>query len=435
MVFDINNPFGLTIKSKKIKKPAGFKKTGAMGVGSMPQPSWYGTSNTLTNLGSGSSARIKQASRNKVANMAWAVKSGAGGIGEANRILAELGKPAIRQVVTRRRRGRWSTSLSADPVTVIKNYNKQKTLIEWGKKVGGLALDPNRMVSVVDKPSSKRVAITWTHNNRTRVVGYRTVNTSTYKDVLASTRPKGERWDLLMGKMGTQADAKKERYTKLYKPLDIQAKEQVAKLEKQIPTFSVAIGRIDEQVRQANLRTSKTERNNAEYQQYAKQKAELIKLKENTIKEKDNITFGMEYTRYSYYGIQEKELADSEEYKKNLITGIRQTDTVTDQMKTSINETPDENKSKEEYKKMLLDELEKEYDKEKEDFNVTATKVRARENAFNQSSVVSKPNRRIIQLANQQRSNIPKPTQPDINKNMPAPRQRGGGGFKRFQKW
>ena len=419
MVFDMSNPFASwtnpTIRSTKIRKPTGFKKTGAMGVGSMKQPDWYPTSapqkakaQKLANQ-KASNSRIKRASKNKVKLMEWSVKNDPT-IGYANKLLADLGKSPIKQIVTRRRRGRWSTKLSADPKTVIDKYNKQKTLIDWGKKVGGLALDPKRMVTVVDVASSKQVPTYWTHNGRRRRTGYRTVDTSTYKEVLATSRPKGERWSMLETKLTKQADAKKERYVKLYKPLDVDIKKRLSKA---------------------------------------------------TGAEKTEIQNQLNYVRYSYYGISDKELAESEQYKSNLITGIRQTDAVTDDMKKGINKTPDENKSEEEYKKMLLVQLEKEYDQEQKDFEQTAKEVQKRDIVFAQSSAVTKPNRRIIQLASKKSAPVQRIQKPEmaqkwtapkkeINANTPSSVQRGtpssvqrgtpssvqrGQGFKRFQKW
>jgi len=221
MVFDMSNPFASwtnpTIKSTKIRKPTGFKKTGAMGVGSKPQPNWYPTSPTKTSTPriGGGGGRVKRISRNKIANMEWHIKYDPTVL-HANKLLSELGKPKIGMNVTRRRRGRYNVSMTGDPVKIIEKYNKQKTLIDWGKKVGGLALDPKRMVSVVDVASSKQVPRYWTHNGSRRLVGYRTVNTSTYKDVLATSRPKGEKMNMLVAKLNKQAGQKKERFGKLY---------------------------------------------------------------------------------------------------------------------------------------------------------------------------------------------------------------------------
>jgi len=257
-----------------------------------------------------------------------------------------------------------------------------------------LALDPKRMVTVVDVASSKQVPTYWTHNGSRRRTGYRTVDTSTYKDVLATSRPKGERWSMLETKLTKEADAKKERYVKLYKPLDVDIKERLSKA---------------------------------------------------TGAEKTEIQNQLNYVRYSYYGIADKELAESEQYKSNLITGIRQTDAVTDDMKKGINKTPDENKSEEEYKKMLLVQLEKEYDQEQKDFEQTAKEVQKRDTVFAQSSAVTKPNRRIIQLASKKSAPVQQIQKPEmaqkwtapkkeINANTPSSVQRGQG-FKRFQKW
>ena len=394
MVFDINNPFGMpsfgsSVKSNKIKKPKNFKKTSPMGVGSMSQPSWYGSDSAVkaikSTYGQGSNSRIRQASKNKVASMAWAVNTGAGGIGKANSILAEMGRGKVTQIVKRRRRGRWSTTLSHDVGKVITDYNRQKNLVQWGQGQG-LKLDPKRTVRVVDKASGYNKAISWCHNGRCRSVGTRYVNTSTYKDVLATSRPKGERWNMLETKLGVDADKKKARYVKLYEPLDVSIKR--------------------------NLKTASGD-------------------------DKRSLENQLEYVRYAYYGIKNKELTESETYKQNLITGIQKTDQVTDQMKKGMSKATDPNKSKEEYEKMKLAKLESEYDKEQEEYAETALAVQKRQNVFQQSTTVSKPNTRIVQLATQKQQQSP--TRPrtlinQINNNTPSSRQRGEG-FKRFQQW
>ena len=389
MVFDISNPFGQPSITKKVikGKPKGFKKV-TWGMSKISTPERYTAPRT-----GGGGGRLKKISRNKITSMQWSINNDPT-IVHANKLLAELGKPKIGMNVTRRRRGRYNVSLTGDPVKAIENYNKQKTLIDWGKKVGGLALDPKRKVSVVATSTPRTGAHTWCHNNRCRTTGYSTVYDKTYKDVLATSRPKGERWDMLVGKLEKEADTKKARYVKLYKPLDVDLREK--------------------------LKTAQGE-------------------------DKTQIENQLNYVRYSYYGIADKELTESEKYKTNLITGIKQTDAVTDDMKRGINKTPDDIKTDEQYKKMLLSELEKEYDKEQAEFEQTAKEVKKRDTVFAQSSAVTRPNRRIVQLASKQSQSITRPTQPEMakrwtssknetNTNTPASAQRGQG-FKRFQKW
>ena len=176
---------------------------------------WQGNVKLNPTAGAQASSRLKHKSRAKVANFLENASKDATLI-RANKIQAELGRSQITTKVTRRRRGRWNVSLTGDPKAVIQKYEEDKALIEWGKKVGGLALDPERMVTVVDKKSSKQVPTYWTHNGRRRRTGYRTVDTSTYKDVLATSRPKGEQMDLLVAKLNKGASQKKERFGKLY---------------------------------------------------------------------------------------------------------------------------------------------------------------------------------------------------------------------------
>ena len=177
---------------------------------------WQGNVKLNPTAGAQASSRLKHKSRAKVANFLENASKDAT-LSRANKILADLGRSQITTKVTRRRRGRWNVSLTGDPKAVIQKYEEDKALIEWGKKQeGGLALDPKRMVSVVDTSTPRTVTHTWCHNNRCRTTGYSTVYDKTYKDVLATSRPKGEKMDLLIGKLNKGASQKKERFGKLY---------------------------------------------------------------------------------------------------------------------------------------------------------------------------------------------------------------------------
>lgn len=376
MVFDISNPFGMPARKVTKGKPKDFKKV-TWGMSKISTPERYPTPKRI----GGGGGRLKKISRNKITNMQWTLKNDPTVV-EANRLLADLGKPQIGMSVRRRRRGRYDVRMTGDPLKTIEDYHKQKNIIDWGKKVGGLALDPKRKVTVVATSTPRRVARIWCHNNRCRTTGYDTVYDKTYKDVLATSRPKGERWNLLQRKLEKEADAKKERYVKLYKPIDVDLREK--------------------------LKTAQGE-------------------------EKTQIENQLNYVRYSYYGIADKELAESEKYKSNLITGIKQTDKVTDDMKRGINKNPDADKSDETYKKMLIEDLEKEYDREQKDFEQTAQEVQKRETVFAQSSAITRPNQRIVKLATQKRQPVQRQSKSQRN-NIPLSTQRGQG-FKRFARW
>ena len=348
-----------------------------------------------------------------------------------------------------------------DSLKVIEKYNKQKTLIDWGKKVGGLALDPKRKVTVVDVASSKQVTTYSRHNGRSRKTGTRTIDTSTYKDIFATELPKGDRWDLLETKLGQQADIKKERYLNLYKPLGgNNAKDltdATVALKNQV-TFETKVRKGVQNKYQGRSQIGEV-KFLANRERLAEQEQKTKELEQKKKQAETNI----EFTRYSYYGLDDKELSESEEYKRKLITGITNTDKVSDEIKVAIKEKPDVTKSKEQYEKMLLSELESEYDAERKDYEsaksresqfITQLKEQQRAmeieeqrkadkeaelqhrkaTAFGVSSAIVRPNRRIVKLANQQ-SIKPQNIKNTETKNfVPSPRQRGGG-FKRFSKW
>ena len=423
MVFDISNPFGMPARKVIKGKPKDFKKV-TWGMSKISTPERY---SAPTRVGGGG-GRLKKISRNKITNMQWTLKNDPTVV-EANRLLADLGKPQIGMSVRRRRRGRYDVSMTGDPLKVIEDYHKQKNLIDWGKKVGGLALDPKRKVTVVATSTPRRVARVWCHNNRCRTTGYDTVYDKTYKDVLATSLPKGERWNLLLDKMGKEADAKKARFVRLYKPLDVQIRDELNILNKQITEKENLVDQLkrDEYSSREFIRILLDKDQN-------ELKSSLEQKKLDELKERQkNLQYSQTMTRYSYYGFEDKELAKAEKYKENLITGIKQTDKVTDEMKRGINKNPDVNKSEEEYKKMLIEDLEKEYDQEKQDFEQTAKEVQKRETVFAQSSAITRPNNRIVKLATQKRQPVQRQTKTEPN-NVPLSTQRGQG-FKRFARW
>ena len=137
----------------------------------------------------------------------------------ANSLLASIGKAQISTYNQRIGYGtRYTTKYTADPVDVINDYYLKTGVIEYAKEQDPehAKLDPKRTVSVVDKASSKQVAQVWCHNNRCRTTGYNTVDTSTYKDVLISTRPEYVQMDALYGKIIDKSKEKKAKYSKYY---------------------------------------------------------------------------------------------------------------------------------------------------------------------------------------------------------------------------
>jgi len=137
----------------------------------------------------------------------------------ANSLLAKIEKPKIG--VYKKRIGygtRYTSEYTAEPIDVINDYYLKTGVIEYAKEQDPehAKLDPERTVTIVDVASSKQVPIYWTHNGRRRRTGYRTVDTSTYKDVLMSTRPKYVQMDALYGKIIDKSKEKKSKYGQYY---------------------------------------------------------------------------------------------------------------------------------------------------------------------------------------------------------------------------
>ena len=137
----------------------------------------------------------------------------------ANSLLAKIEKPKIG--VYKKRIGygrRYTSEYTAKPIDVINDYYLKTGVIEYAKEQDPehAKLDPNRTVTVVDVASSKQVAVYQTHNGMRKHRGYRTVDTSTYKDVLMSTRPKYIQMDALYGKIIDKSREKKVKYSGYY---------------------------------------------------------------------------------------------------------------------------------------------------------------------------------------------------------------------------
>ena len=145
------------------------------------------------------------------------------GVQQANALLADWGRGPIQPVHRRIGYGsRYTNELSVNPKKFIDTYYETEGLIEWAKGINPehAKLDPERTVSVVDKPSSKQVAQVWCHNNRCRTTGYSTVDTSTYKDVLVSSKEsklnRGDRQTMLYEKIMDKSRSNKAKYETYY---------------------------------------------------------------------------------------------------------------------------------------------------------------------------------------------------------------------------
>jgi len=141
-------------------------------------------------------------------------------VSQANTILKDLGRSPITAYKKQFGYGsRFTMELTQDPTTVIKDYYNKKSLIEWAKDIDPehAKIDPKRIVSVVDTSTTKSVPIYWTHNNNKRITGYRDVTTNTYKDVLATSRPKGETMNMLYTKVMDKSKQKKKKYETYFK--------------------------------------------------------------------------------------------------------------------------------------------------------------------------------------------------------------------------
>tara|TARA_B110000467_G_C18334820_1_gene496582 strand:- start:1947 stop:4025 length:2079 start_codon:yes stop_codon:yes gene_type:complete len=328
-----------------------------------------------------SSSRVKQASKNKIQLAEWGLTRDPT-IVLANQIQSELGRDPITNIVTRRRRGRWDTSLSEDPIKVIRDYNKKKTVIDWAKNTNpDLQIDPERKVRVVDVKSSEQVATYWTHNGRSRKTGTKTVDTSTYKNILATELPKGDQMDMLYEKIETEAKEKKKKYltfggenTTLYQPRGTGLDAKILSSTDAVLKQEVILSKVKKGVQSKYSGRSQIGKVawDANQQSLAKEEQKLDELKEKERQSKMDLDFselsyygisdetfavmqehkdtsesnkqryGQYYEQddtidtYSYYGIKEEQFKNMDRHKTSLISNIRNTDSVNYGLKESL---------------------------------------------------------------------------------------------------
>jgi hypothetical protein len=243
----------------------------------------------------------------------------------AQMIQKELGRDKLEVTTTRRREGRWSTDLSsvkASAEHIVRDYNEKQDVIGWAKEIKpGFGLDPTRKVTVVDKKSSEQQATYWTHNGRSRRTGYKTVDTSTYKNIFATDAKKGIKMDMLYDKIKIKAQSNKTRYSKykegmnteMFQPLEKGMQQDITDATAKIAPSKIHFDKV-----MRGVQSKYAGKSQIGGTAYAKNQASAAKTKaahENLIYDKEQKEDDLRLANISYFGISDKTFGELDEYK------------------------------------------------------------------------------------------------------------------------
>ena len=232
----------------------------------------------------------------------------------AQLIQKELGRDKLSITKTRRRAGRWSTNLAgtkAEAEHIIRDYNEKQDVIHWAKEVSpDFGLNPERKVRVVDVKSSKQVGTYWTHNGRRRRTGTRTVDTSTYKNILATDAKKGLKMDMLYTKIKNKAQQNKTRYSKYKEGMNTTKFQPLEKgMQQEIVDATAKKVKQGKRVDQISHQNSQYRVRNQAGLHTAQREFDAFKVAEE--QKKDDLRL----TNIAYFSITDKQFGELDEYK------------------------------------------------------------------------------------------------------------------------
>ena len=167
-----------------------------------------------------SNARLSKISIAKASAEAQFWNSGGGSdvLSQANSIRSQRGQKPIEVQTIRRRRGRYTTRLTGDPVGELQAYYNKKGLADWAKGYG-LEIDPNLETTIQTGIDYSTVSYSRVIHNGRVVYGSYIKETPIMKTVKFSETPDAVRVNLLYGELQKQASVKKEKYLQLFDPI------------------------------------------------------------------------------------------------------------------------------------------------------------------------------------------------------------------------
>lgn len=274
-----------------------------------------------------SNARLSKISIAKASSEAQFWNSGGGSdvLGQANSIRSQLGQKPIEVQTIRRRRGRYTTRLTGDPVGELQAYYNKKGLADWAKGYG-LEIDPNLETTIQTGIDYKTVSYSRVIHNGRVVYGSYIKETPITKKVKFSEAPEAVKTNMLYNKLVTESSAKKARYLDLYDPIDTDLKKELDSVTSQLSAVESSIAR--------------RPRNKLGYGSPPRAYLEENAKRDELAQKQKDLQQQIEFAQFNYFSIPEEELSGAEKYKSDLVQGIGELNQAQYDMKDYLARSP-----------------------------------------------------------------------------------------------
>ena len=272
-------------------------------------------------------ARLSKISIAKASAEAQFWNSGGGSdvLGQANSIRSQLGQKPIEVKTIRRRRGRYTTRLTGDPVGELQAYYNKKGLADWAKGYG-LEIDPNLETTIQTGIDYSTVSYSRVIHNGRRVYGSYIKETPIMKTVKFSEAPDAVKTNMLYNKLVAESSAKKARYLDLYDPIDIDLKKELDSVTSQLSAVESSIAR--------------RPRDKLGYGSPPRAYLEENAKRDELAQKQKDLQQQIEFAQFNYFSIAEEELSGAEKYKSDLVQGIGELNQAQYDMKDYLARSP-----------------------------------------------------------------------------------------------
>jgi hypothetical protein len=260
----------------------------------------------------------------------WKSGGGASTMQSANSIRAQLGQKPIEVKTRRRRQGRYTTYTTADPVGVLNEHYRKQSLVKWAKE-HGLEIDPNKEVTIQTGIKTMKKSYSRVIHNGRRVYGSYNYDVPITKKVKFKDAPSAYKTNFLFEKLGKESSVKKERYLKLYEPLDKDLNSQIAELESKISELRSTEKKMTFYRYRSGSPASRAQ---------GKAVAPIRDAISKATAQKKELEATRGNVQYNYYSIDDEELKQAEQYKQDLVSGIDELNKTQDDMTQYLARTP-----------------------------------------------------------------------------------------------
>ena len=272
-------------------------------------------------------ARLSKISIAKASAEAQFWNSGGGSdvLSQANSIRSQLGQKPIEVKTIRRRRGRYTTRLTGDPVGELQAYYNKKGLADWAKGYG-LEIDPNLETTIQTGIDYSTVRYSRVIHNGRVVYGSYIKETPIMKKVKFSEAPEAVKTNMLYNKLVTESSAKKARYLDLYDPIDTDLKKELDSVTSQLSAVESSIAR--------------RPRDKLGYGSPPRAYLEENAKRDALAQKQKDLQQQIEFAQFNYFSIAEEELSGAERYKSDLVQGIGELNQAQYDMKDYLARSP-----------------------------------------------------------------------------------------------